>query len=115
MKRRRPLQRHEHQQTPPSKEYNLTGPVALDHRGVAAIVSRVPGKPVSYQAISEEAMLRGLRGTGMPEGAVQYVRALYSAVREGHAAVITNDVENITGRKPVTFEDFAKRAASAWV
>lgn len=82
---------------------------------MAAIVSRVPGKPVSYQAISEEAMLSGLRGTGMPEGAVQYVRALYSAVRAGHAAVITNDVENITGRKPVTFEDFAKRAASAWV
>ena len=56
-----------------SKDYNLTGPAALDHHGVAAIISQASGKPVSYQAITEEAMLGRLRGAGMPEGAVQYV------------------------------------------
>jgi uncharacterized protein YbjT (DUF2867 family) len=97
-----------------SKEYNLTGPEALDHTAVAAMISKVSGKPITYQAIPEEAMLSGLRGTGMPEGAVQYVGVLYSAVRAGYTAAVTRDVEAVTGRKPITFQDFARQAAAAW-
>jgi uncharacterized protein YbjT (DUF2867 family) len=97
-----------------SKEYNLAGPEALDHAQVAAIISRISRKPVTYQAIPEEAMLNGLRGTGMPEGAVQYVSVLYSAVRAGYAASVTPDVETVTGRKPIDFETFARQNATAW-
>jgi len=96
------------------KEYNLTGPEALDHTQVAAIISQLSGKRVTYQAIPEEAMLNGLRGAGMPEGAVQYVGVLYSAVRAGYTASVTPDVETVTGKKPVTFEQFARRSANAW-
>jgi uncharacterized protein YbjT (DUF2867 family) len=46
-----------------SKEYDLTGPEALDHTQVAATISQVSGKRVAYQPIPEEAMLKGLRGT----------------------------------------------------
>lgn len=97
-----------------SKEYNLTGPEALDHNQVAAVISKVSGKPITYQGIAEEAMLGGLRGTGMPESAVQYVGALYSAVRAGYTGVVTRDVETVTGRKPTTFETFARQSAAAW-
>ncbi|MGO9199366.1 MAG: NmrA family NAD(P)-binding protein [Limisphaerales bacterium] len=97
-----------------SKECNLTGPEALDHNQVAAILSKVSGKSITYQAISEEAMLSGLRGTGMPESAVQYVGVLYSAVRAGYTGAVTPDVETVTGRKPTTFETFAQRSAAAW-
>jgi uncharacterized protein YbjT (DUF2867 family) len=97
-----------------SKEYNLTGQEALDHNQVAAAISKVSGKPISYQAIPEEAMLSGLRGTGMPESAVQYVGVLYSAVRAGHTGAVTQDVETVTGRKPTTFEMFAQQGAAAW-
>ena len=96
------------------KEYNLTGPEALDHATVAATISKVSGKPVAYHALTEEAMFKGLRGTGMPEGAVQYVGVLYGAVRAGYAAAVTNDVETVTGRKPQTFEAFARQHAANW-
>lgn len=98
-----------------SNEYNLTGPEALDHTAVAAIISKVSGKQINYQAIPEEAMLSGLRGTGMPEGAVQYVGVLYSAVRAGYTAAVTNDVETVIGRKPISFEAFARHNLVAWV
>ena len=97
-----------------SKEYNLTGPEALDHAQVAAIIAEVSGKKINYQAISEEAMLSGLRGTGMPEGAVQYVGVLYAAVRAGYTAVVTNDVESVTNRRPISFETFARQSEAAW-
>ena len=99
----------------PSKEYNLTGLEALDHAAVAAIISKAAGKPVSYQPLPEETMLKGLRDTGMPESAAQYVGMLYAAVRAGHTAVVTKDVETVTGRKPTTFEAFARQNATAWV
>jgi uncharacterized protein YbjT (DUF2867 family) len=97
-----------------AKEYNLTGPEALDHKAVAAIISKVSGKTITYQAIPEDAMLSGLRGTGMPEGAVQYVGVLYSAVRAGYTAAITSDVETVTGRKPIPFDAFARQSTAAW-
>jgi uncharacterized protein YbjT (DUF2867 family) len=97
-----------------SKEYNLTGPEALDHNQVAAILSKVSSKFITYKAIPEEAMLSGLRGTGMPEGAVQYVGVLYNAVRAGYTGAVTQDVETVTGRKPTTFETFAQQSAAVW-
>jgi uncharacterized protein YbjT (DUF2867 family) len=97
-----------------SKEYNLTGPEALDHNQVAAILSKVSGKSITYQAIPEEEMLSGLRGTGMPESAAQYVGVLYSAVRAGYTGAVTQDVETVTGRKSTTFETFAQQSAAAW-
>ncbi len=96
------------------KEYNLTGPEALDHATVAGIISRVAGRTVAYHALSEEAMFQGLRGTGMPEGAVQYVGVLYGVVRAGYAATVTNDVETVTGRKPQTFAAFSQQNAASW-
>ncbi len=97
-----------------SKAYNLTGPEALDHTTVAAIISKVSGKLITYQAIPEEAMLSGLRRTGMPEGAVKYVGVLYSAVRAGYTAALTQDVETVTGKRPTTFEAFARQNSAAW-
>jgi uncharacterized protein YbjT (DUF2867 family) len=96
------------------KEYNLTGPEALDHSTVAGIISTVGGKPVAYHPLSEEAMFQGLRGTGMPESAVQYVGVLYAAVRAGYTAAVTNDVETLTGRRPLSFEAFARQHAADW-
>lgn len=97
-----------------SKEYNLTGPEALDHTAVAAILSKVAAKPIAYQPIPEEAMLKGMRVAGLPEGAVQYVGILYGAVRAGYTATVTQDVETVTGRKPTSFEAFARQHAAAW-
>lgn len=96
------------------KEYNLTGPDALDHATAANILSQVTGKTVSYHPLTEEAMFKGMRDNGLPEGAVQYVGVLYGAVRAGYAAAVTNDVETVTGHKPQAFEDYARANVAAW-
>jgi uncharacterized protein YbjT (DUF2867 family) len=95
-------------------EFNLTGPAALDHAQVAKIISEACGRQIRYQALTEEAMLQGARDQGMPEGAVQYMGVLYGAVRSGWLAAVTEDVEKVIGRAPVSFGDFAQARAAAW-
>lgn len=95
-------------------EYNLTGPAALNHDQVAGMISEVSGRQVRYHALTEEAMLQGARDQGMPEGAVQYMGILYSAVRNGWLAAVTEDVKKVTGRPPVAFGDFVQAHAAAW-
>ena len=41
------------------REYNLTGPEALDHTEVAQLISQASGRTITYHAISEEEMLAG--------------------------------------------------------
>jgi uncharacterized protein YbjT (DUF2867 family) len=94
--------------------FSLTGPSALDHAEVAKIISGVSGKAITYHALSEEAMLQGARDSGMPESAVQYLAALYRPVRKGLMSTVTTDVQQVTGKAPISFAEFARRSASFW-
>ena len=96
------------------KEYNLTGSEALDHSQAAKVIGDAIGKAVTYHALTEEAMLQGARSQGMPEGAVQYMGILYAVVRAGYMAVATNDVQNVTGQKPIAFSEFARQNVACW-
>jgi uncharacterized protein YbjT (DUF2867 family) len=95
------------------EEFDLTGPAALDHHEVAKIITGVSGHPIVYHPLSEDQMLDGARAQGMPEPIVAYLGMLYAVVRAGFAAGTSNDFEKITGRKPLTFETFARSAFGA--
>jgi uncharacterized protein YbjT (DUF2867 family) len=92
------------------KEYALTGPEALDHTEVARIIGDCLGTEITYHPLTEEAMLEGARGAGMPEFGVQYLAMLYGFVRDGMCAPVTDDVQRVTGEKAATFEAFARSA-----
>ena len=94
--------------------YNLTGPAALDHTQVAKIISEASGRIVTYQAITEEAMIQGAKDQGLPEGVIQYMAILYDAVRKGWMSAVTEDVERALGRPAVAFGAFARKNAAAW-
>jgi hypothetical protein len=51
---------------------------------------------------------------GLPESAAQFMGLLYSVVRNGWAAGVTDDVRQVTGRAPLSFAEFARRSAAAW-
>ncbi len=96
------------------QELDLTGPDALDHAEAAKIISEASGRSVVYHELTEEQMVAGARGMGMPEPAIGYLTVLYSVVRAGYAAPVTSVVERVTGRKPFTFYALAHANAAAW-
>ena len=48
----------------------------------------------------------------MPEPSVAYLGMLYWSCGPGYAASVAGDFEALTGRKPMTFEAFARVAAA---
>ena len=95
------------------KELDLTGPEALDHFQIVKIITEATGRPIEYHSLTEEQMLEGARTQGMPEPVVAYLGMLYSVVRAGLAAGVSDDFEKITGRQPQNFEAFARSAFQA--
>ena len=96
------------------QEFDLTGPAALDHAEAAQIISEASGLPIVYHSLSEEQMIAGARAQGMPEPAIGYLAALYGVVRGGFAAAVTSDFEEVIGRTPIGFREFARANAGAW-
>ena len=96
------------------RAYDLTGNDALSHTAVAAALTRASGRPVNYHAIDPLAMRERGRRAGLPGGQLEYLMSLYRLVRLGQAAKVHPTAGKLLGRKPVSFDDFARANAAAW-
>jgi uncharacterized protein YbjT (DUF2867 family) len=97
------------------KTYTLTGPELLTFAQVAEILSRVLGKPVRYVDIPRDTAKQAMLQMGMPEWYAEAISQLMDDLRDGKMARVTRDVEDVTGRPPRTFEQFAIEHREAFV
>lgn len=88
--------------------YELTGPAAISMPQAAATVTEVTGRPVEYIDLSPEAYESELAKAGTPDLVVHAISTLYQAIRAGHAATVTNSVEQVTGRQAGTYRQFVE-------
>lgn len=95
------------------RAYTLTGPQALTNHEVAAAISQATGRPVRYEDVPEEAARQGMQGA--PQWMVDSLLELDSIGRAGYAAAVAPDVEQLTGRKPRTVQEFAQEHRQAWL
>lgn len=96
------------------KAYDLSGPQALSYTEAAEILSRVLGKKVTYVAVTDEAAKAGMLSGGIPEFYADCLVDLYQFYRKGGGDGVTTAVKDVTGRAPITFEQFVKEHASAF-
>jgi len=96
------------------KAYNLSGPQAISYAEVADILSQVLGKQVRYVAVSDDAAKSAMIAGGAPELYADYVVELNQYFRAGGAAGVSSAVKDVTGRDPITFEQFARDYAEAF-
>ncbi len=80
--------------------YELTGPATHDYHEVAAGLSRVSGKPIRYQAISENDYTQALEGHGVPAWMARALANMYSAVAAGKFDRVSGDYARLTGHAP---------------
>ena len=81
---------------------------------MTAKIGAVVGKPLNFQSISEEDERQKLKTSGASDSEIEYHLSIYRAIREGHAAVVTDTVERVLGRKPITFDEWVKENAAAF-
>ncbi|HIJ77386.1 MAG TPA: hypothetical protein HPP81_11830 [Deltaproteobacteria bacterium] len=87
--------------------YYTDGAEALSYGEAVRIISSVSGRTVTYHPISEKEMIQGALEQGMPESAIRYISQLFTLVRKGLMAEITDSVRELTGKAPISFKEFA--------
>lgn len=90
------------------KSYTLTGAKALDHYEVASTLSDVTGRNIVYNDVSDEDFVKKVMDKGWGEKPATYTAYLFGKVKAGSEAEVSPDLENILGRAPITFREFAE-------
>jgi uncharacterized protein YbjT (DUF2867 family) len=96
------------------KTYSLTGGEALTNAQVANKISRVAGREITYVDMPPGEFKKAILSAGTQEWSADALVDLQSFYREGRASLLTGDIEQLTGRKPVTFDQFARDYAFAF-
>lgn len=93
--------------------FNLTGPEALSYRDAATILSRVLGRSIQYQAISDAAFVAQLTAAGVPADYAAFLAMIFHPVREGWTAPVTDAVQLLTGKAPRSLETYIRDHVAA--
>jgi uncharacterized protein YbjT (DUF2867 family) len=96
------------------KAYTITGPEAISYEDAARILSEQVGKKISYMNVSEEQTREGMKSMGMNEWFINSMMELYEITRMGYALQVISTVEEVTGRKPISFSQFARDYAESF-
>jgi uncharacterized protein YbjT (DUF2867 family) len=88
------------------KAYTLTGPEALTNAEIAQILSDGLGREIRFVNLSPAQFKQAMTSAGVPEWSADALLDLQRLYREGKAATVTQDVEQILGRKPISFAQF---------
>lgn len=85
---------------------DVTGPGPVTQAELAALLTRLTGKPVTRIGLTGEQLLGGLEAAGVPAFMAQLLTAFDLDAADGYHAVSTDTVERFSGRKPQTLADF---------
>jgi len=96
------------------KTYTITGPESLSYAQMAEKISTAIGKQVRYVEVPTDAARQAMLGAGWPEWVVEGLLELYTFYNSGTAASVSKVTEQIAGKKPITFEEFARDHAAAF-
>jgi uncharacterized protein YbjT (DUF2867 family) len=97
------------------KSYDITGPQALTHAEMAGQLSAALGREVAFVDVPPEDMREDLLGVGFPVWQADGLVEEYVLWSQNEAAFVSPDVKKVTGKKPRSFEAFARDYAPAFV
>jgi (4-alkanoyl-5-oxo-2,5-dihydrofuran-3-yl)methyl phosphate reductase len=93
----------------------ITGLEALSYAEMTAKIGAAIGKPLQFQAISDEEARQQQIAWGAPAPLVEARLSIFRAIREGRLAAVTDTVESVLGRKPISFDQWARENAAAFL
>ncbi len=86
----------------------LTGPQAITFSDCANTLSMALGRPIRYQPISADDARAWLQNREMPEWQIDSFLKGAAFYLQGHGAMVTNEVETLLNRPPISFARFAR-------
>jgi uncharacterized protein YbjT (DUF2867 family) len=96
------------------KTYWPTGPEALSGTEVAAVLSKVLGRTITFHSITFEEQKQAMLAVGLPEAVADDNATAVAMMADVDCDYVTNDVPSILGRPARRFEQFATDYAAAF-
>jgi uncharacterized protein YbjT (DUF2867 family) len=92
-----------------NKSYNITGQESLSYSQAAEILSQELGRRISYIDISEEDARKGMVQSGMSNWLIDIIiDGLNYIIRGDYGSQTSPVFEQITGQKPISFDQFVR-------
>jgi uncharacterized protein YbjT (DUF2867 family) len=88
------------------KTYTLCGPTELDQAGIAAAMTDVLGRKISYQPLTIPQYRERLEKAGLPEFMIQHFCAVALDYQNGLFSGEDKFIAELTGKPPMTVQDF---------
>jgi uncharacterized protein YbjT (DUF2867 family) len=88
------------------KTYELNGPEEINGTDIAAILSEVLGRKIQFANITPEAFGQILEQAGSPAYNNQHLVAIGHMFQTGEFRGMTNNVVQISGKKPLSIREF---------
>ncbi|MFG3588958.1 NAD(P)H-binding protein [Streptomyces sp. NPDC047990] len=89
----------------------LSGPVEMDHEQMAAELSEALGRPIVFQDLPVAEYVDSLKEMGVPPYIVQHLGGAMVDYQNGHMSGADDNIEKLTGRRPMTVGEFARAHA----
>ena len=94
--------------------YWLTGPGLISNYDVAAVLSKLLGRTITYRELTVEENTETMIRAGVPEQIAQMNAQAFSLAAGGDAEWLTEDVPSLLGRPARSFQHFANDYAAAF-
>lgn len=92
----------------------ITGPEALTMAEVATRLSAATGIPIGYVNVAPEDARAAQLAAGTPQYLADGLFELFAERRKGKEATVSPVIRNVFGRRPTSFDDFARRHAAVF-
>jgi uncharacterized protein YbjT (DUF2867 family) len=96
------------------KTYWLTGPELISNYDVAAVLSDLLARTITYRQLSFDQDKDTMIRAGVPEPVAQMNAQAFSLTAKGDAEWVTDDVRSLLNRPARSFEQFAADHAAAF-
>jgi uncharacterized protein YbjT (DUF2867 family) len=95
-------------------QYAPTGPESLTVAEAAEHISAVTGKRYEHTDIDRDIWIEAMIQSGVPAEYGAMLRMLTETIAAGHGSQPNLDVEAVTGRPSIRFEEYAARTVQTW-
>ena len=93
-----------------NQTYTLTGSQSLNFAEIAAVLTEITGKPHCYhnETVEEAFASRKAEYPDTPDWQIEAWVSTYTAIAKGELATVSDDLSQLLGRAPLSFEDVVK-------
>ncbi|MFQ6398069.1 NAD(P)H-binding protein [Nocardia sp. KC 131] len=92
----------------------ITGPERLSHASAMGILGHAAGRELRYTALTADEFAQELHDAGLDDRSITWQLGLFTLIRDGANALLTDTVERITGHPARSLEAYAREHATVW-